>query len=39
MLSEWTMLNMDGSEFLTAHSYAQFNDQGRLIHLAGFWKL
>ena len=39
LLSEWTMFNRDGSEFLTAHSYAQCNDGGRLTHLAGFWKL
>ncbi len=39
LFSEWTMFNQDGSEFLTAHSYARFNDQGRLNHLAGFWKL
>ena len=39
LLSEWTMLNRDGSEFVTAHSYAQYNDEGRLTHLAGFWKL
>jgi hypothetical protein len=39
LLSEWTMFNRDGSEFLTAHSYAQFSAQGRLTFLAGFWKL
>jgi hypothetical protein len=39
LLSEWTMFNRDGSEFLTGHSYAQFNNQGRLMHLAGFWTL
>jgi hypothetical protein len=39
LLSEWTMYNKDGSEFLTAHSYARFNEQGRLTHLAGFWKI
>ena len=38
MLSEWTMFNKDGSEFLTAHSYARFTEEGRLVHLAGFWK-
>ena len=37
LLSEWTMYKKDGSEFLTSHSYARFNDQGRLTHLAGFW--
>ena len=39
LLSEWTMFNRDGSEFLAGHSYAQFTDQGYLTHLAGFWKL
>ncbi|MGI4757911.1 MAG: nuclear transport factor 2 family protein [Janthinobacterium lividum] len=39
LLSEWTMFNRDGTAFLTAHSYAQFNAAGRLTHLAGFWKL
>ena len=39
LLSEWTMYNKDGSEFLTSHSYARFNEQGRLTFLAGFWKL
>ena len=39
LLSEWTMYNKDGSEFLTAHSYARFNEQGRLTHLAGFWNV
>jgi hypothetical protein len=39
LLSEWTMYNKDGSEFLTAHSYARFNEQGRLNHLAGFWNV
>ena len=38
MLSEWTQFNQDGSEFLTAHSYARVNDQGRITHFAGFWK-
>jgi hypothetical protein len=39
LLAEWTMFNKDGSEFLTAHSYARFNEQGLLVHLAGFWKV
>ena len=39
LLSEWTMYNKDGSEFLTAHSYARFDEPGRLTHLAGFWKV
>jgi len=39
LLAEWTMFNKDGSEFLTAHSYARFNEQRRLTHLAGFWQV
>ena len=39
LLAEWTMYNKDGSEFLTAHSYARFNEQGSFTHLAGFWKV
>jgi hypothetical protein len=39
LLAEWTMFNKDGSEFLTAHSYAQLNEQGLLTHLAGFWQV
>ena len=39
LLSEWTMFNRDGSEFLTGHSYAQFHEAGHLTHLAGFWAL
>ncbi len=38
VLAEWTMLHRDGSDSLTGHSYAKLNDQGELIHLAGFWK-
>jgi SnoaL-like domain len=39
LLAEWTMFNKDGSELLTAHSYARFDEQGLLSHLAGFWKV
>jgi hypothetical protein len=38
LLSEWTMFSKDGAEILTAHSYARFNEQGLLTHLAGFWQ-
>lgn len=38
LLSEWTQYNRDGSEFVTAYSFARSNDEGRLAHLAGFWK-
>ena len=37
LLSEWTQCNQDGSELITAHSYARFNEEGRIAHLAGFW--
>lgn len=38
LLSEWTQVSEDGSEVITAHSYGRLNDQGRIAHLAGFWK-
>lgn len=37
VLSEWTQLDQDGSELITAHSYARLNTDGRIAHLAGFW--
>jgi hypothetical protein len=37
LLVEWTMYNKDGSVSLISYSYARFNEQGRLTHLAGFW--
>ena len=39
LLAEWTMFHKDGSEFVTAHTYARFGAQGLLSHLAGFWKV
>jgi len=39
LLAEWTMYNKNGSEFLTGQSYARFSEQGRLTHLAGFFKV
>lgn len=36
-LLEWTQLNQDGVEVLTAHSYARLNEAGRIAHWAGFW--
>lgn len=39
LLAEWTMYNKDGSEFLKGTSYARFNADGLLTHLAGFWQL
>ena len=38
VLAEWTQTNQDGSEFLTAHSYARLNDEGLISHFAGFWE-
>jgi hypothetical protein len=38
VLAEWTQLDQQGAELLTAHSYAQVNDMGRLTHWAGFWQ-
>ncbi|WP_158825655.1 hypothetical protein [Mucilaginibacter lacusdianchii] len=37
VLSEWTQYDKQGVALFTAHSYAQLNDKGLLIHLAGFW--
>ena len=39
LLSEWTMYSNDGSEIMTAHTYARINEQGRLTHVAGFFKV
>ena len=36
-LAEWTQLNQDGSALVSGHSYARFNREGRIAHLAGFW--
>jgi hypothetical protein len=38
LLAEWTLYRNDGSEFLTGHTFARLNEQGRLTHLAGFFK-
>jgi len=38
ILAEWTQFNKDGSKFITAHSYAQLNDEGRIAYFAGFWE-
>ena len=39
ILSAWTMYNKEGSEFKSGHTYARLNEQGRLTHLAGFFKV
>ncbi len=38
MLAEWSQINPDGSELVTAHSYARLNEEGRISQFAGFWK-
>lgn len=38
VLAEWTQFNEDGTEFLTAHSYARVGEDGRITHFAGFWE-
>jgi hypothetical protein len=39
LLSQWTMCKQDGSAIAAGHTYARFDDQGRLTHTAGFWKV
>ena len=36
-LTEWTQLDQEGAELLTAHSYVRGNETGRITHWAGFW--
>ncbi len=38
LLGEWTQLTKDGREIVTAHSYAQLNQDGRIARFAGFWE-
>jgi hypothetical protein len=38
LLAEWALFKKDGSEFTTGHTYGRLNEQGRLTHLAGFFK-
>ena len=37
VLAEWTQFHQDGTEFLTAHSYALVGEDGRITRFAGFW--
>jgi hypothetical protein len=37
LLSEWTQYDQQGTALFTAHSYGRLNEEGFLIHLAGFW--
>lgn len=36
-LAEWTMRDQAGASLLMGRSYARFNDEGLIEHLAGFW--
>lgn len=36
-LAEWTQLDQQGAELLTAHSYVRLNETGQITHWAGFW--
>ena len=38
MLAEWTQFNKDGSEFITANSYARSDENGRIVQFSGFWE-
>ncbi len=37
VLGEWTQLDRNGAELVTAHSYARVDEAGRIVHFAGFW--
>ena len=37
VLAEWRQIASDGLSFITAHSYARLNDDGRICRFAGFW--
>jgi hypothetical protein len=40
LLSVWTMFDRNNLPLVNGHSYARFDEQqSRLTHLAGFWKL
>lgn len=38
-VAEWMMHNKDGSEFLPGTSVARYGQDGKMTHIAGFWKL
>ena len=38
-VAEWMMHGKDGSEFLAGTSVARYGDDGKLLQVAGFWKL
>ena len=37
VLSEWTLYKSDDTPLRTAHTYARFDDQGRMTHFTGFF--
>jgi hypothetical protein len=37
-LASWSMLDQSGAVILTGNSYARYGDEGRIVHLAGFWQ-
>ncbi|WP_446741719.1 hypothetical protein [Silvibacterium acidisoli] len=40
LLAAWTMFDRNDVALVNGHSYARFDEQqGRITHLAGFWKL
>ena len=38
-VAEWMMHGKDGSNFLPGTSVARYGDDGKMTHIAGFWKL
>ncbi|MCU1321089.1 MAG: nuclear transport factor 2 family protein [Acidobacteriaceae bacterium] len=38
-VAEWMMRGKDDSEFLPGTSVARYGEDGKITHLAGFWKL
>ena len=37
VLLEWVQLDVNGSELVAGHTFGRLNEEGRIIHLAGFW--
>jgi ketosteroid isomerase-like protein len=37
-LAAWAMTDRAGTVLLNGHSYARYGEQGRIVHLAGFWQ-
>ena len=38
-VAEWMMHDKDGSEFLPGVSVARYGEDGKMTHIAGFWRL